>query len=157
MRKYFALMTMLYGFAEPIFAQDNNVAFTSSNLPIIILNTNGQQIMDDPKIKVDMAIIYNGAGVTNTVTDPPNHYNGKVGIEIRGSSSQMFPKKQYSIELMDENDEELEAPLLGMPTEEDWVLFAPYNDKTLMRDVLAYRVPAIVKLCSTERIWACMY
>jgi hypothetical protein len=123
-----------------VLAQDSNVPFTSSNLPIIILNTNGQQILDDPKIKADMAIIDNGPGVINNLTDPPNNYNGKIGIEIRGSSSQMFPKKQYSIELMDENGEELEVPLLGMPTEEDWVLFAPYNDKTLMRDVLAYKL-----------------
>ena len=30
---------------------------TSSNLPIIIINTNGQTIVDDPKITADMGII----------------------------------------------------------------------------------------------------
>ncbi|MFO1498993.1 MAG: CotH kinase family protein, partial [Verrucomicrobiota bacterium] len=31
-----------------------------------------------------------------------------------------------------------DVPLLGMPAEADWVLYAPYEDKTLIRDVLAY-------------------
>src|SRR5687767_4126348 len=99
MRKHLSLSVVVCCFVTATMAQ-NNVPFTSSNLPIIILNTNGQQILDDPKIKADMAIIDNGPGVTNNVTDPPNNYNGKIGIEIRGSSSQMFPKKQYGIELM---------------------------------------------------------
>lgn len=114
-------------------------AFTSSNLPIVVINTNGQEIVDDPKIEASMGIIYNGVGVRNNVTDPFNNFNGKIGIEIRGSSSQSFPKKQYGIELMDAEGEGLEASLLGMPKQEDWVLFAPYNDKSLMRDAMAYR------------------
>jgi subtilisin-like proprotein convertase family protein len=74
-------------------------SFTSSNLPIIVINTNGQQIVDDPKIAVEMGIIYNGPGNINYITDPYNNYNGNAGIEIRGSSSQMFPKKTYGLEL----------------------------------------------------------
>lgn len=50
----------------------------------------------------------------------------------------MFPKKQYGVELLDAQGIEAEASLLGMPAEEDWILFAPYNDKSLMRDELAY-------------------
>ena len=116
---------------------DAVVPFTSSNLPIIVINTGGLSIYDDPKITADMGIIDNGA-TRNKLTDPFNDFSGKIGIEIRGSSSQMFPKKQYSIELRDENGTGIAAPLLGMPEEEDWILFAPYNDKTLMRDALAY-------------------
>ncbi len=84
-----------------------------------------------------MGIIDNGT-VRNKLTDPFNDFYGKIGIEIRGSSSQMFPKKQYGIEIQDDAGEGVAASLLGMPEEEDWVLFAPYNDKSLMRDVLAY-------------------
>lgn len=86
-----------------------------------------------------MGIIYNGVGVRNNVTDPFNNFNGKIGIEIRGSSSQSFPKKQYGLELIDAEGEGIEASLLGMPKQEDWILFAPYNDKSLMRDAMAYR------------------
>jgi hypothetical protein len=59
-------------------------------------------------------------------------YSGRIGIERRGQSSQTFPKRSYAVELA------RDAPLLGMPADDDWVLYAPYNDKTLMRNVVAY-------------------
>lgn len=111
---------------------------TSSNLPIIVINTSGQTIVDDPKITADMGIIYNGVGVRNNTTDPFNHYNGKIGIEIRGQSSQMFPMKSYGIELRDNAGSSQDKSLFGLPKEADWILYAPYTDKTLMRNFLAY-------------------
>ena len=66
--------------------------FTSSNLPIVVINTLGQNIMDDPRIVCDMGIIDNGFGNINSVNDAFNDYNGKISIEYRGSSSQSFPK-----------------------------------------------------------------
>ena len=48
------------------------VPFTSSNLPIVLINTGGQSIPDDPKIEADMDIIFNGDGIRNNVPDPPN-------------------------------------------------------------------------------------
>lgn len=111
---------------------------TSSDLPIIVINTNGQTIVDDPKIMADMGIIYNGDGLRNRITDPYNHYNGKVGIEIRGQSSQMFPMKSYSFELWNSSGSSVNRSLFGLPAESDWVLYAPYTDKTLMHNILAY-------------------
>ncbi len=131
-----ALLCFLCIASSPVFTQPVNL--TSSNLPIVIINTNGQEIIDDPKITADMAIIFNGAGVRNNVTDVPNHYNGKIGIEIRGKSSQMFPMKSYGLELWDNNGKSIEKSLFGMPKESDWILYAPYTDKTLMRNFLAY-------------------
>ncbi len=113
---------------------------TSSNLPIIIINTNGQEIIDDPKIMAGMGIIWNGDGVRNNITDIYNHYDGKIGIEIRGQSSQMFPMKSYSIELWNSSGSSVNRPLFGLPQESDWVLYAPYNDKTLMHNFLAYNM-----------------
>ena len=43
----------------------SSVNFTSSNLPIVVINTHGQTIPDYPKITADMGIIYDGAGVRN--------------------------------------------------------------------------------------------
>ncbi len=116
----------------------SQVSLSSSNLPVIVINTNGQQILDDPKIVAEMGIIYNGPGQRNQLTDPYNHYKGKIGIEIRGQSSQMFPMKSYSLELRKENGSSNDQSLFGMPKESDWVLYAPYTDKTLMRNFLAY-------------------
>jgi hypothetical protein len=116
------------------------VPFTSSNLPIAVIRTGGATIVDDPKVMVDLGIIDNGPGARNNISDPYNHYNAKAGIEIRGSSSQMFPKKQYGVELWDAHGNDLDHPMLGLPEEADWIFFAPYNDKSLMRDALAYRL-----------------
>jgi hypothetical protein len=121
-------------------AQSDSVVFTSSNLPIFVIDTHGQVIVNEPKKVVDLGIIYNGEGIRNNITDPFSHYNGKIAIEIRGSSSQMFPKKQYSFETIDSSGEEIDTSLLGFPAESDWILYAPYTDKSLIRDVLAYNL-----------------
>lgn len=121
-------------------AQSQKVEFTSSNLPIVVIDTHGREIVDEPKIMADMGIIDNGPGVRNNLSDPFNHYNGKIGIEIRGSSSQMFPKKQYGFETWDALGNDVDVALMGMPAESDWVLSASYSDKTLMRNMLAYHL-----------------
>ncbi|MFH1119010.1 MAG: CotH kinase family protein [Bacteroidota bacterium] len=112
--------------------------FDSSNLPIVLIDTYGQEIQDDPKILAGMKIIDNQPGQRNYLTDPPA-YDGYAGIEIRGSSSQMFPKKSYGFETWNALGEELETSLLGMPEETDWILNANYSDKTLVRNTLAYQ------------------
>jgi hypothetical protein len=65
-------------------------------------------------------------------------YRGRIGIERRGQSSQRFPKKTWGIELRDRKGDNRNVALLGMPADDDWILYAGYNDKTLMRNVLAY-------------------
>ena len=75
--------------------------FTDSNLPIVIINTdNGVTIPDEPKVLADMKIIWHQDGSRNYMTDIGNpeflNYDGRIGIETRGSSSQMLSKKPYS-------------------------------------------------------------
>ncbi|MFH0892998.1 MAG: CotH kinase family protein [Bacteroidota bacterium] len=111
--------------------------FVSSDLPIILIETWGQIIPDDPKIQSGFAIINNGPGVRNYVTDPV-YYKGNIGIELRGSSSQMFPKKSYGLETTDTLGSSIDTALLGLPSENDWILNANYTDKTLMRNPLSY-------------------
>lgn len=115
-----------------------SVTIQSSNLPLIFINTNGQAIVDEPKIEANMGIIFNGEGARNHITDSFNHYNGKVGIERRGKSSQSYPQNPYTIELHDNLGKELQVSLFGMQKESDWVLHAPYADKSLLRNALAY-------------------
>lgn len=114
--------------------------FSSSDLPIVVINTNGQGISDEPGIIADMGIIYNGPGVRNSMTDPFNNFNGKIEVELRGESSQMFPKKSMKIETRDAAGNNLNAALLGMPPDNDWVLYAPYTDKTFLRDVMTFKI-----------------
>ena len=116
----------------------SQIIFTSSNLPIVVINTLGQNIMDDPRIVCDMGIINNGFGNINSVNDAFNDYNGKISIEYRGSSSQSFPKKPYALETQDSIGNNNNVSLLGMPVENDWILYAPYSDKSLMRNFLTF-------------------
>lgn len=120
---------------------DLPVQLTSSNLPIVVINTTGGVgIPNDPKVDATMGIIYNGEGVRNYMTDPFNEYNGDIGIETRGSSSQSFPKKQWGLETRDPSGSRFDVTIFNMAYDNDWILYAPYSDKSLMRNVLAYQM-----------------
>ncbi len=67
-------------------------------------------------------------------------YDGWIGIKLRGNSSLSFNQKKYTIELRDSLGSDVEAPLLGMPAHSDWVLLAPYNDVSMVRDPLAFQL-----------------
>lgn len=111
-----------------------------SKLPLIMIKTNNQQIKADVKVMVDMGIIDNGPGNLNYPTDVWNNYSGKAGIEYRGSSSMMFPKKNMGFETRNADGTNADVALLGLPEENDWVLHGPYSDKTLIRNYLAYNL-----------------
>lgn len=118
----------------------NCLPIDSTNLPLVKINTNGQTIPDGFRIVADMEIIYNGPNAINHYLDPANNYNNKISIEKRGSSSQMFPKKSYSFETQDILGNNNNVSLIDLPVENDWVLYAPYSDKSLMRNVLTYKL-----------------
>ena len=67
-------------------------------------------------------------------------YDGPIGIKLRGNSSLSFNQKKYTIETRDANGKELDVGLLGMPAHHDWVLLAPYNDISMIRDPLAFQL-----------------
>jgi len=114
---------------------------TDSNLPIIRIDTGGKTIVDDPRIVAKMEVVWNGKGKRNAINDPANHYNGNITIEYRGSTSQdLFPKKPYGLDTVLPDGTDNEVALFDMPKGHDWVLNAAYNDKSLLRDVLAYKI-----------------
>ena len=102
----------------------------ADKLPQVSVNTNGQEIPNEPKIFAEISIENKGALT----------HEGFIGIEIRGQSSQMFPKKQYGFETRDSENEDIDVSLLGLPEEEDWILYAPYSDKSLIRNALIYDI-----------------
>lgn len=92
------------------------------------IQTGGAQIVDEPKINAKFTITTAGELV----------YTGDMGIEIRGSSSQLFPKKGYGFETRDAENNDLDVSLVEFPEEEDWILHGPYSDKSLVRNALIY-------------------
>lgn len=132
----FLLMMLLFIDPVSLLAQ---IDFTSSNIPEIIIETNGAKILDDPRVLAHMKIIDNGEN-RNYLSDSILAYNGKISIEIRGSTSQSFPKKQYGFETQNNDGSNNNVSLLGLPNENDWILSAPYSDKSLIRNILAYKL-----------------
>lgn len=141
MIRFLALLNLLL-LSASAFSQ----TFTDSNLPIVIISTDGSQtIQDEPKIPATMKIVYRGPGQRTYVTDQDNvaylNYNGRIGIEIRGSSSQDSPKKSYGFETrMADDITNNNVSLLGMPKENDWILGGMVFDTALIRDFLSHNL-----------------
>ena len=129
---------------------NENVELTSTNLPIVWLDVDGQYIDREERITARMKIIHNGDGQLNyadTVSHPGQtvDYEGYVALRYRGSSSfSMSDKKPYSFRPLDKPLEDggtkKKVKILGMGKDNNWALLAPYADKSMMRDLLAFEV-----------------
>jgi len=89
-----------------------------------------------PRIVIEPERGIDDDGVPARVQAPG--FSGPAEIELRGQFSRTLSKKSYALELRDADGDNRDAPLLGMPADDDWVLYAAYNDRTLMRNALAY-------------------
>ena len=150
--KSFTVSNILLGFVLFFSFNSSAQTFTDSNLPIVSITTDNNpntnlplDILDDPKILATMKIIKRPDGTRNYLTDinTPTflNYNGRIGIEIRGSSSQTLPKKGYGLTtLKADNTSNNNVELLGMPSENDWVLNGIAFDPSLIRDYLSYNL-----------------
>lgn len=141
----------------PIMAFAQN--FTDSNLPIVVIDTDGGvNIPDEPKVLGTMKIIWHQDGSRNYLTDINSpeflNYDGRIGIETRGSSSQMLPKKPYGLETLQSDDvTNNNVSILGMPKENDWILNSLAFDQTGMRDVISYELYENLGQYSPRRVY----
>lgn len=134
--KYLSVLLLIFIIHTRSYTQQ----LVESNLPIIIITTdNSEDIVDEPKIPAIMKIIYNKNGIMNNINQDSFHFEGVIGIELRGQSSlALFPKKGYGIETRDEDGEDKDVAILDMPEESDWVIHSPYSDKSLLRNAIVY-------------------
>ena len=132
---------------------------TDSNLPIVVIETDGGvNIPDEPKVLGTMKIIWHQDGSRNYLTDVNNpeflNYNGRIGIERRGSSSQNLPKKPYGLTTLQNDDvTNNNVSILGMPKENDWILNSLAFDQTGMRDVLSYELSEKLGQYAPRRVY----
>lgn len=132
--------------AQHSFPPPASVAYTGGNLPLMLIDTEGVELKDkskDERIAVRLRIVEPGTNKRVSVSDTTYSYNGYAGLKYRGNSSfSSSAKKPYSLELWenwypaDTLASDKAVSLLGMPAASDWIILAPYNDKSFLRDVL---------------------
>lgn len=117
----------------------------SSNLPVMVFESFGVAVdsITDPNsarpFRLSYAVVIGKDPVTGraSLTGAPD-FQGRGGIHVRGESSSGFPQKSYAWETWDNEGNDKDAGILGMPADSDWVLHGPWSDKTLMRNYLIY-------------------
>ena len=129
---------------------DENVRLTQTNLPIVFMNVDGEMIDRYERITARMKIIDNGEGNLNyadTVAHPGQNidYEGYIALRYRGNSSySSSDKKPYSFRTLDapleQDGQKVKVKIMGMPKDNNWAMLAPYSDKSMMRDVLAFEL-----------------
>jgi spore coat protein CotH len=135
------LFTLLFSFSFSfmVFGQAN--VLTNSNLPILSITTSPGFVLDrTTNIPGTYRLIVPPNGGTVTPSSTPQQ-QGTLGIRYRGKTSfDLSDKKPYTIEIQDAKGEDLDVSILGMPAESDWVLLAPFSDKSLIREAIVYRL-----------------
>ena len=108
---------------------DCNNCIYSYEFEIITLGVGPEgEIVDEPKVPAALTV-RKGDSI---------HFSGIIGIEIRGETSQYFDKKSYGLETWDREYNDIDASIIGFPDEEDWILYGPFSDKSLIRNKLIY-------------------
>jgi hypothetical protein len=115
----------------------------TSDLPIMIVENFGAGGIPGPgatlqTARVSVFEVDPVTGRSSLANEPDSCF--RMGIRKRGQSSSGFSKPQYRVELRDENDDDLDSPLLGLPSESDWVFNGPWTDKSLVRNSFSFEL-----------------
>jgi hypothetical protein len=124
--------------SQPYLFVDSELAGFDSNLPLMLISSYGEELDKDTKTFATARVV-NGGNKRSSLFGAAE-FNGRVVMNIRGRASLRYPKRSYTLRTIDEDDSYKKVSLLGLPADSDWVLYAPYPDKTFIRDVLAYEL-----------------
>lgn len=112
----------------------------SSQLPLIVFDNHGF----GPMVKDEIgrpAWLYGFSPGTNgqtTLVGTPD-YVSLLELEVRGSTSSLYPKKSYKFDLVDDFGEDAPLPLVGLEPLEDWNIVGPWSyDRSYIRNAIAY-------------------
>lgn len=112
----------------------------SSNLPVFVINTFGTGINQNTYTSGHLLIMAPDGDGRASMTEPP-HFAGNAALKVRGSSTAGDPKASYTMEIRDAFGQDLDAEILGLPEESDFVLYAPYYfDRALIRNALIFEI-----------------
>ncbi len=132
-----------------------------SHLPIVEINTGGQKIpgnwirdKDGVNIGVEMSAsgekticasirILDSGTAENRVEDEAA-VETEARFRIRGNSSRNFSKKSYLVKFIDKDGDENPQEVMGMSAHDQWALYGPFLDKTLIRNYMWMNLSAEV-------------
>lgn len=110
-----------------------------STLPVVLIDTENQQIVKEEKRFVKVAILDDASDVNDIYSPTAMVLDAK--IKERGASSYLFDKSQYRLEFYNESRKKpLDYDFLGLGEHSDWVLNGPFLDRSLMRNYLMYKL-----------------
>ena len=118
---------------------DDDLGRFSSSLPVVVIDLYNQRLNYMDYVPGSVRFITPGTGGRTQLLGAAD-YDGHADLKRRGYSSLRFPKSSYTIKMRDGDGDKVKSSLYGLPADSDWVLYAPYSDKTLMRDVIAYEM-----------------
>ena len=130
---------------------DSDLAGFNSNLPLVILDSCGPEFSRDVKKSAFLRLLQRSKDRASWQSLSENA--GRALVNVRGRASMRYPKRSYTVKLTDEEGEDRIDALEGMPPDEDWILYAPYPDKTMMRDVLAYEMSRAMGHWAPRTTW----
>jgi len=115
-----------------------------THLPLISIHTNGQPIPsdegDNSSLTADFQVMDNPTANNHLYDEAV--ISSFADIHSRGNSSPLLDKKSLLIKLVTENRTENKLAVMGMPAHDEWVLYGPYLDKTLLRNYLGMNIAA---------------
>ncbi len=94
----------------------------SSSLPILVMNTIAVD-RRSPQRSSYLSFYEPVNGKTSLEAPPVLMTRGS--YRLRGSSSARMPQPSFAVETLDEFNEDQNRPVLGLPSNSDWVLYAP--------------------------------
>ncbi len=115
-----------------------DLAGFTSDLPIVVINAHQQSISTVNYASTSVRFIPTANGRASLLGAAD--FDGRADVKRRGYSSLRLPKMSLTLKMRDDDGDKEKAALFGMPSDSDWVLYAPYADKTLLRDVLGYEL-----------------
>lgn len=135
-----------------------------SHLPIVVIDTGGQEIINykvynaetdafevpegiDPYFPMQIRV-YDREDHCNRPTDEAS-LSSAGRIKVRGNSSASIlanlPKYQYTLKLETEDGEEQRLSMMGIGTDDTWILSPTVKDKSRIRNYLAYNIAGQVE------------
>jgi hypothetical protein len=132
------------------------------DLPVVVLDTFGTPVPGqdggqgtDEYIDTALLAFEPNGGMTSLAGMPK--VASAAGIHIRGQSSSNYAKKPYRVELHEPDGTDRDCPMLGMPSESDWVLHAPFPDKALIRNAFVYSLGRAIGMAAPRTTFAEVY